>query len=77
MDYHYPSYIDVDMNVIYKDINQAIYMLHYLEPEVFSQREIRDICFSLKITLNTLERMMENGKLLEEWKRTEVQEDTE
>jgi hypothetical protein len=24
---YYPSYIDVDMNIIYKDLNQAIYMM--------------------------------------------------
>lgn len=64
---HYPNYIDADMNVVYKDINHAIYMLHYLEPDVFPEREVRDVCFSLKIALNTLEKMMENGKMIKEW----------
>ncbi len=64
---YYPSYIDVDMNIIYKDLHQAIYMMHYLEPEVFSESEIRNVCFSLKVALNTLEKIIENGKLLEEW----------
>ena len=72
---YYPSYIDVDMNVIYKDINQAIYMLHYLEAEIFPESEVRDVCFSLKVTLNTLEKMMENKDLIKEWSKVEEMED--
>ena len=64
---HYPNYIDVEMSSVYKDIHQAIYMLHYLEAGAFSEREVRDVCFSLKIALNTLEQLMENGKLIKEW----------
>ena len=66
MDY-YPSYTEIELNEVYKDINQAIYMLHYVNEEAFSKKEIREVCFSLKITLITLERMMENGRLLHEW----------
>lgn len=68
---HYPEYIDVDIQDVYKDIHQAIYMLHYLKEDAFSKKEIRDVCFSLKITLNTLEKMMENAKHIKEWSKEE------
>jgi hypothetical protein len=68
---HYPNYIDVDMQDIYKDIQQAIYMLHYLSEDAFSKKEIREVCFSLKITLNTLEKMMENANQIKEWSKEE------
>ena len=59
----YPSFIDVDIDDVYKDVNKAIYVLHYVNEELFSKKEIQDICFSLKITLNTLEKMIESKEL--------------
>ncbi len=39
----YPLFDDVDINDIYKDLNKALYMLHYLDQEVFSKEEIQKI----------------------------------
>lgn len=55
----YPTFSDVNINDTYKDLNTIIYMLHHLDEELFSKEEIKEVCFSLKVALNTLEKMKE------------------
>jgi hypothetical protein len=54
----YPVFNDVDINDIHKDLNKAIYMLHYVDEEIFSRKEIQAICFSIKVAINTLEQKL-------------------
>jgi hypothetical protein len=35
--------------MINKDFNEAIYMLHYVDEELFSKKEVQAICFSIKV----------------------------
>jgi hypothetical protein len=54
----YPVFNDVDIHDIHKDLNEAIYMLHYVDEEIFSRKEIQAICFSIKVAINTLEQKL-------------------
>lgn len=55
----YPTFSDVSLSDTSKDLNTIIYMLHHLDEELFSKEEIKEVCFSLKVALNTLEKMKE------------------
>ena len=57
----YPAFDDVNIQDVYRDLNSAIYMLHHIEDEVFSKREIQNVCFAIKIALNTLDKKIESN----------------
>ena len=42
----YPVFTDVDMDEVHRDLNKVIYMLHYVDEEVFSKKEIRGLFFN-------------------------------
>jgi len=48
---NYPTFADVDLNDVQKDLNTVMYMLHHLNEEQFTKEEIRDVCFSRKLRL--------------------------
>jgi len=52
----YPTFEDIDLKDLYKDLNKAIYILHHVDEEVFSKEEIKEVAFAIKTTLNTLEK---------------------
>lgn len=58
----YPTFSDVDLNDLSKDLNNVIYMLHHVNEDVFSKEEIKDACFSVKVALNSIERLKEKKK---------------
>lgn len=53
-----------EMNIkdVQKDLNTAIYMLHFVNKELFSQIEIQNVSFSLKVMLDSSEKMMKGKK---------------
>ncbi len=57
----YPIFTDVDIDEVHRDLNKVIYMLHYVDEETFSKKEIREVCFSIQVAINTL-----NKRLVEE-----------
>ncbi len=59
----YPIFDDVDINDIYKDLNKALYMLHYLDQEIFSKEEIQDVAFAIKVSINTLDKKIQDDQL--------------
>jgi hypothetical protein len=54
----YPVFTDVDIDEVYRDLNRVIYMLHYVDEEIFSKKEIREVCFSLQVAINTLDQKL-------------------
>lgn len=53
---------DVDMKDVYDDLHLSIYMLHYLDKHSFSRKEIREVAFSLRVTANTIDKMIKEAK---------------
>lgn len=53
---------DVDMKDVYDDLHLAIYMLHYLDKNSFSRKEVREVAFSLRVAANTIEKIMKEPK---------------
>lgn len=53
---------DVDIKDVYEDLKTAIYMLHFLKKKSFSKKEIIEVAFSLRVTLNTIENIMKQTK---------------
>lgn len=53
---------NIDIKDVYKDLHSAIYMLHHLDGEAFSKEEIRNVAFSLKVTANSIEKMIDGKK---------------
>jgi hypothetical protein len=58
----YPTFSDVDLNDLSKDLHNIMYMLHHVSEDVFSKEEIKDACFSVKVALNSIEKMKEKKK---------------
>lgn len=58
----YPVFTDVDIDEVHKDLNKVIYMLHYVDEEIFSKKEIREVCFSIQVAINTLDQKLRNAK---------------
>jgi|GEM_PF-3050651 len=58
----YPTFSDVDLNDLSKDLHNIMYMLHHVNEDVFSKEEIKDACFSVKVALNSIEKMKEKKK---------------
>ncbi|MCW3103390.1 MAG: hypothetical protein JWO09_1830 [Bacteroidetes bacterium] len=58
----YPTFSDVDLNDLSKDLHNIMYMLHHVNEDVFSKEEIKDACFSVKVALNSIEKMKEEKK---------------
>lgn len=53
---------EVDIKDVYDDLNMAIYMLHYIDKDSFSRKEVREVAFSLKTAANTIEKMMKESR---------------
>ena len=51
----------IDIEKLNKDLNTAIYMLHYIE-DIFSPEEVKEVCFSLKNINDKLRKKGENKK---------------
>ena len=51
----YPTFSDVDLSDLSKDLNNAIYMLHYVDENIFSKEDVKEACFSVKVALNSIE----------------------
>ena len=45
--------IELEKEEVQKDLDKAIYMLHFLE-KGFSKEEIKEVCFTLKHIINNL-----------------------
>lgn len=54
---NYPLIEDVNLNELHNDLNQAMYMLHHVDEDIFSREEIRAVCFSLKVIMNSVDKM--------------------
>lgn len=50
---------DVDVTELSNDLNSAIYMLHYVDDEIFSKEEVQNVSFSLRVMINSIKMLME------------------
>ena len=56
----YAVFTDVDIDEVHRDLHKVIYMLHYVDEEIFSKNEIREVCFSVHVAINTLDQKLRN-----------------
>ena len=58
---NYPTFEDAsrldDLEKFREDFNLLMYMLHYVDKKVFSKKELREVSFSVKVALNTIQKM--------------------